>query len=225
MPQPIQKGDPALQLSRAYNLKGKLPLLLDEVIVPVHIVGSLSPDDPSVGEAPSTAERGILRSTSPSPGAGNHSVFVVQLEEPGADFVPHNVFIEIFRLTNGGSGGFQWGIGLATGVAGALSGPVPALPLARPGESSNSMSINLRAWWGAFPTATPVGAVMDDWINNTGGTDRDISPGVVLGFRRSAPYWLDGAVPLVPGNAEFWVRSNTVNSPFGIVVRASILDI
>jgi len=42
MPRPVQRGDFALELSRTYGLKGKLPLVLDEVIVPVHIVGSLT---------------------------------------------------------------------------------------------------------------------------------------------------------------------------------------
>jgi hypothetical protein len=41
MPKPVQVGATALALSKAYALKGKLPLLLDETIVPVHIVGSL----------------------------------------------------------------------------------------------------------------------------------------------------------------------------------------
>jgi hypothetical protein len=41
VPAPIQRGSEALALSKHYNLKGKLPLQLDEVIVPVHIVGEL----------------------------------------------------------------------------------------------------------------------------------------------------------------------------------------
>jgi hypothetical protein len=41
MPKPVQVGATALALSKAYALKGKLPLQLDEIIVPVHIVGRL----------------------------------------------------------------------------------------------------------------------------------------------------------------------------------------
>lgn len=45
MPRQVQKGEEAVALSKHYNLKGKLPLQLDETIVPVHIVGQLRPGD------------------------------------------------------------------------------------------------------------------------------------------------------------------------------------
>lgn len=42
MPRQVQRGTEALALARHYNLKGKLPLQLDETIVPVHVVGDLA---------------------------------------------------------------------------------------------------------------------------------------------------------------------------------------
>lgn len=48
MPRPVQRGAEALALSKHYNLKGKLPLQLDETIVPVHVVGALDSDATAV---------------------------------------------------------------------------------------------------------------------------------------------------------------------------------
>jgi hypothetical protein len=41
MPKPVQDAAAALQLARAYNIKGKIGLQLDETVVPVHILGAL----------------------------------------------------------------------------------------------------------------------------------------------------------------------------------------
>lgn len=39
MPKPVQTPGPGLALSRLYGLKGKVGLTLDEVVVPVHVIG------------------------------------------------------------------------------------------------------------------------------------------------------------------------------------------
>lgn len=41
MPTPIQRPESALALARAHAIKGRLPLVLDEVVVPVHIIGDI----------------------------------------------------------------------------------------------------------------------------------------------------------------------------------------
>lgn len=69
MPKPIQQGRLVQGLVRRLGLVGRLPLVLDETVVPVFVVGNLSRGDQGVG--PIEAAGGMEL---PAGGAGNQSV-------------------------------------------------------------------------------------------------------------------------------------------------------
>jgi hypothetical protein len=225
VPTKIQRPEQALQLAQAYNIKGKLPLVLDEVVVPVHIVGQLDPSQPQFPSVPATASRyGLYFTGAATAGAGSSKVLAVQYGEPNDANPPKRVLIESVMFDNPANALVSMGVGFSTGVAIASDGPFRFSQLDRSAGGGGFFGQdNIRAWEANTPVGPLLGARLfllltpnDRW--------REVPLNIILGTQRSAPYWLNGAVPLVPGNAEFWIQSSQNNGNLGVTIRASVLN-
>lgn len=184
MPRPIQRGTEALALAKHYNLKGKVPLVLDEVIVPVHLVGDLTGTD---AEQPAG---GVFTANA---GVGNTPI--VGVENP----LDSRVIIRIDRYELTGAGASS---GCSVWVERSVGGVFPS---GAPATSS------LAEWRDSGITGVATGRLIQNQTTPpppfSGPYWRLLTPtaGNSLDWRHAPTFWI------TPGN-RFWLEGHTVNA-------------
>jgi hypothetical protein len=243
VPTKVQGPDAALALARAYGIKGRLPLVLDEVIVPVHIVGQLDPLNfvpaPGGGSAPppgSELGASFVAQTNVGVGTGNRFTLVID-SQPGAPFAW--VLDSMRGLDTGANTDFVAGIGIRESGRNArkfamssvaappfdnfgnptrtnYSGPDPAgvVPFGLRMTQLNEAN--------AFLSGVPIWRGKLNDAND--GKGPWINLGWVMGPVRSAPDWFTADnVAIAQGNNEFWMKrrigESAADGPFGVAFR------
>jgi len=240
MPTPIQRPEQALALAKAYNIKGKLPLMLDEVVVPVHIVGELDPSAWTPGTGGSTPPAGSKIFTGrfgaptwAAPGAGRHQAIVVEMAPSFGITSPY--VIDWIQWDNSSGLGNNWVCGV-----GFVSSPLTV----DVGADQLMFKVNLAAELTGPPTETLVGArftaldaflphandMLEAKLIDGGEGMRRMYLGWVMGSRRSltaggATWRTANGAAMVRGNHEFWIMNKTGNQEFGVTIHATVLPV
>lgn len=225
MPTKIQRHEQALALARAYNIKGKLPLQLDETVVPVHIVGELDPSEWTPSRAPAGSDEGIIHISGSSAGVGRRNFGVVEIV--GGAGRPMVVDWVDIGASGGGAGKWVYGIGIEDSPL-AVDVDVPRGGL-RTNLANFSRPTAIEAFGTCFHAAGIPGEFMGAFESDAamnGGNGGRINLGIVLGVVPSGPAdWrtANGAV-LTRGTAEFWLRRPEDNaSDFEVSFHVTLL--
>lgn len=228
MPKPIQRPEQALALARAYNIKGKLPLVLDEVVVPVHIVGELDPAEwtPPAGPGPTPPAGSVSASIrvdfTTNPGAGNHRICILDFA-PVLQATPNPVVVEYLQQNTGDGISNDWyaGIGIENVFAAPQAGDFRLQQVNLGNDPVNGVALtNMVVSQYHAPDAHLPSLPLARWRHD--GVNRQHF-GWVLGTVRSNPPWRTVTGPIARGNAEFWWAVTSGNQNVSATIRVTIL--